>query len=58
MQAIPVVLLLVYLFGAWKFWRGFRNTNFMQNRLGLTVFWPILLVSRSYRTNFRKALKG
>ncbi|NJN49542.1 MAG: hypothetical protein HC805_06960 [Alkalinema sp. RL_2_19] len=58
MQAIPVILLIAYLFGAWKFWTGFRNTNFMQNRLGLTIFWPILLVSGSYRQNFRKALKG
>ena len=58
MQVIPAILLLVYLFGAWKFWAGFRNTNFVQNRLGLTIFWPVMLISRSYRQNFRKALKG
>lgn len=58
MQLIALVLTAVYLVGAWRFWRGFRSTNFMQNRLGLTAFWPILLLSRSYRENFRKALKG
>jgi hypothetical protein len=58
MQGIAVILGIVYLLGAWKFWAGFRSTNFMQNRLGLTVFWPVMLVSRSYRQNFRKALKG
>jgi uncharacterized membrane protein YecN with MAPEG domain len=58
MNGILVILGIVYLFGAWKFWAGFRNTNFMQNRLGLTIFWPVMLVSGSYRQNFRKALKG
>ncbi len=58
MKGLVVILMIGYLFGAWKFWSGFRSTNFMQNRLGLTIFWPVMLVSRSYRQNFRKALKG
>jgi hypothetical protein len=58
MQAFAVILGIVYLVGAWKFWAGFRSTNFIQNRLLLTAFWPVMLISRSYRQNFRKALKG
>jgi hypothetical protein len=58
MKLVAVVLVAIYLVGAWRFWRGFRSTNFMQNRLSLTIFWPILLLSRAYRENFRKALKG
>ena len=49
----------VYVFGFYKFWTGFRRTNFSQNRLGLSVLWPVLLmINRSYRQNFTKALKG
>jgi uncharacterized membrane protein YecN with MAPEG domain len=49
---------VIYVVGAIKFWGGFRQTNFIANRIGLTVFWPIMLISRSYRQNFRKALRG
>lgn len=58
------VLILVLLLGAygwvgWRFWCGFRRTNFAQGRLPLTLLWPVLLVAnRSYRKNFQKALKG
>ncbi|NJN32285.1 MAG: hypothetical protein HC824_19065 [Synechococcales cyanobacterium RM1_1_8] len=49
----------VYLWGASKFWRGFRRTNFTSNRLVLTAMWPALVIAnRSYRQNFQKALKG
>ncbi|WGV28836.1 hypothetical protein [Halotia branconii] len=55
-------LIVVYIGGVWKFWTGFRRTNFtpsISNRLGLSLLWPALFISnKSYRQNFRKALKG
>ncbi|MDP5338781.1 MAG: hypothetical protein NWQ28_09435 [Nodularia sp. (in: cyanobacteria)] len=55
-------LLVVYVGGVWKLWTGFERTNFSQtlpNRLGLSLLWPALLIAnKSYRRNFRKALKG
>lgn len=54
-----VVLVLAYGAGAWRFWQGFYRTNFSQNRLMLTLLWPVFLITnRSYRKNFTKALKG
>lgn len=58
MEVILVLAGLVYVGGAWKFWTGFRRTNFSQGRVYLSLLWPVLLVSRSYRQNFGKALKG
>jgi uncharacterized membrane protein YecN with MAPEG domain len=58
MIGLAWLLGVIYVVGAMKFWSGFRQTNFSENRLGLTLFWPIMLISRSYRQNFRKALKG
>jgi len=56
------VLILVYAGGVWKFWNGFHRTNFshtFSNRLALSLLWPALLIAnKSYRQNFRKALKG
>ena len=60
-QVIVIVLVVGYLVGARKFWKGFRNTNFSPstNRMLLSLLWPILFVAnKSYRQNFRKALKG
>jgi len=52
-------VLVVYVGGVWKFWRGFHRTNFSQGKLYLALLWPVLLVSnKSYRQNFNKALKG
>ncbi len=55
-------LLVVYVGGVWKLWTGFERTNFSQtlpNRLGLSLLWPALIIAnKSYRRNFRKALKG
>ncbi|MBE9054116.1 hypothetical protein IQ243_27730 [Nostocales cyanobacterium LEGE 11386] len=55
-------LIVVYVAGIWKFWSGFERTNFSQtlpNRLGLSLLWPALFIAnKSYRRNFRKALKG
>jgi hypothetical protein len=48
----------IYVFGIYKFWTGFRRTNFSQGRLYLSLLWPVLLLNRSYRQNFTKALKG
>jgi hypothetical protein len=49
----------VYIWGAWKFWTGFRRTNFDQGRIHLTLLWPVFLIAnKSYRRNFTKALKG
>ncbi|HYW19299.1 MAG TPA: hypothetical protein VE956_08300 [Nodularia sp. (in: cyanobacteria)] len=55
-------LVVVYVGGVWKLWTGFERTNFSQtlpNRLGLSLLWPALVIAnKSYRRNFRKALKG
>jgi hypothetical protein len=59
---IGFILLVVYGGGIWKFWSGFNKTNFNSNlpgRVALAVLWPALLIgNKSYRRNFRKALKG
>jgi hypothetical protein len=55
---LSFLLLAIYGAGAWKFWNGFNRTNFSQSRLILTVLWPVMLASASYRKNFVKALKG
>jgi hypothetical protein len=56
---IGLLLLVIYLGGGWKFWAGFNRTNFSQNRVVLTLLWPIMLPSsKSYRQNFMKALKS
>ena len=53
-----IILSGVYFGGAFKFWSGFQQTNFNQNRLLLTAMWPIFIFNRSYRSNFVRALKG
>jgi hypothetical protein len=55
---VGLLLLVMYIGGGWKFWTGFNRTNFSQNRVVLTLLWPALLTSKSYRQNFRRALKG
>ncbi|AFZ55925.1 hypothetical protein H6G54_27435 [Anabaena cylindrica FACHB-243] len=61
-KLIILGLIVVYFGGAWKFWTGFRKTNFNQtlpNRIGFSLLWPVLFIANpSYRRNFRKALKG
>jgi hypothetical protein len=61
-QLIGILLLIVYSGGIWKFWKGFKRTNFnssFSNRILLGVLWPVLLIiNKSYRQNFQKALKG
>jgi hypothetical protein len=51
-------LLVVYVGGVVKFWQGFHRTHFSQGRPYLSLLWPILLFNKSYRQNFRRALKG
>jgi hypothetical protein len=58
MNLLITILLIVYVGGGVKFWRGFRRTNFDQGRLYLTLLWPVLLTNKSYRENFNRALKG
>ena len=50
--------IVVYAGGIWKFWTGFDRTNFSQGKLYLALLWPVFLVSKSYRQNFSRALKG
>lgn len=50
--------LVVYVAGAYRFWKGFRRTNFSQGRIYLALLWPALVFNRSYRQNFTRALKG
>lgn len=58
-ELLFLAMLLVYTGGAWKFWKGFRRTNFTERRIFLTLLWPILVTTnKSYRKNFNKALKG
>lgn len=59
---IVFVLIVGYVGLGWKFWSGFTKTNFnpsLPNRITLCLLWPALFIAnKSYRRNFRKALKG
>jgi hypothetical protein len=55
---IGIVLAGIYVGGIWKFWTGFRRTNFSQGRVYLALLWPVLVFNKPYRQNFNKALKG
>ncbi len=55
---IGIVIAGVYVGGIWKFWTGFRRTNFSEGRVYLSLLWPVLIFNRSYRQNFNRALKG
>lgn len=60
-KLILVLLLVAYVGGVWKFWTGFEKTNFQRSlptRISLALLWPVLMVSKSFRRNFTKALKG
>ncbi|HEY9641171.1 MAG TPA: hypothetical protein V6C57_11855 [Coleofasciculaceae cyanobacterium] len=58
MELLGFAALVVYLGGVWKFWTGFNRTNFSQGKLHLSLLWPVFMISKSYRQNFTKALKG
>jgi len=56
---IGLVAVGTYGFGVWKFWSGFKRTQYASNRLGLALMWPVLLaMNKTYRRNFSRALKG
>jgi hypothetical protein len=56
---VVFALAVVYVGGIVKFWKGFHRTNFSSGRVYLALLWPaLLLVNKSYRQNFGKALKG
>lgn len=61
-KILLIILVIGYIWGGWKFWNGFKQTNFEQNminRLFLSALWlPLLVVNKSYRKNFQRALKG
>jgi hypothetical protein len=59
MELLGIVAALIYSGGIWKFWTGFRRTNYSNGKLSLALLWPVLLIAnKSYRQNFNKALKG
>jgi hypothetical protein len=59
MELVGIVAAIVYAGGIWKFWTGFRRTNYSDGKLSLSLLWPVLLIAnKSYRQNFNKALKG
>jgi hypothetical protein len=62
MKLVILILLGIYGYGVWKFWKGFERTNFsrsLPNRVALSLLWPgLIVVNASYRKNFNKALKG
>jgi hypothetical protein len=61
-KLIVFVFVVGYLGLGWKFWKGFMRTDFtpsLPNRIALSLLWPALFIAnKSYRRNFRKALKG
>jgi hypothetical protein len=57
-QLFGFVILAIYVVGVYRFWKGFRRTNFSQGKLYLSLLWPVLMFNRSYRQNFTRALKG
>ena len=55
---LGIIAVGVYTGGGVKFWTGFDRTHFSQNKVPLTLLWPIFIFNRSYRSNFMRALKG
>jgi hypothetical protein len=53
---------IIYLGGAWTFWKGFNRTFYnrsLGNRLKFSLLWPgFFLISGSFRQNFQRALRG
>ncbi|MEM0979780.1 MAG: hypothetical protein AAGH78_05845 [Cyanobacteria bacterium P01_H01_bin.58] len=59
LKLLVILAAIAYVVGAWRFWNGFHRTNFSQGKLGLTLLWPVYLITnKSYRQNFNRALKG
>jgi len=62
LKLLGLSLMAIYLWGIWKFQKGYKKTNFsasLTNRFALSLLWPALIfTNKSYRKNFQKALKG
>lgn len=58
MEIVGVVALIGYVAGIWKFWTGFKRTNFSSGRVYLSLLWPLFIFNKSYRQNFSRALTG
>lgn len=62
MELLVVLLLGGYTYGGWRLWKGFKRTNYspsVVNKLALSAMWlPLLVMNKSYRQNYTKALKG
>ena len=58
MGIICFLALIGYSIGIWKFWTGFRRTNFSSGRVYLALLWPVLIFNKPYRQNFTRALTG
>ncbi len=62
MTLLYIGLTVVYLGGAWIFWKGFNRTHFSRSlgtRIGFAVLWPVLFVAnKNFRKNFQKTLGG
>jgi hypothetical protein len=62
MAFLQISLAIVYLGGAWTFWKGFNRTQYsrsMGTRVGFALLWPVLFVGNaSFRRNFQKTLRG
>jgi hypothetical protein len=62
MELAAIFVAVLYIGGIWKFLSGYDRTNFNRDfftRLSLGFLWlPLLIVSKNYRSNFTKALKG
>jgi hypothetical protein len=62
MEWAGIIFGIIYIAGIWKFWAGYDRTSFERGiltRLSLSLLWlPLLVVSKNYRRNFTKALKG
>ncbi|BCX12333.1 MAG: hypothetical protein KatS3mg067_1271 [Thermosynechococcus sp.] len=58
MELLVFTTIVLYLFIALRFWQGFHRTYYTQSRFVLSVLWLPLLLNKSYRQNFRRALLG
>jgi cell shape-determining protein MreD len=56
---LKIAVISIYVAGAYKFWTGFRQTNFTSGRILLTLLWPACwAINPRYRQNFSRALRG
>ncbi|AHB87738.1 hypothetical protein NK55_01875 [Thermosynechococcus sp. NK55a] len=58
MELLGFAIIVLYLLIALRFWQGFHRTYYTQSRFVLSVLWLPLLLNKSYRQNFRRALLG